>query len=184
MPETPKRFPLLSGEEVTRKSKGLGFSAVLWFDENGKIYTKKPCTGEAYLTTQRLIFEGHELANAWQNMAANIFWPASFFGPGPMSITVSLKNITEVSKTNQVRAEPIKIIHSQNDTPSPLYISVNDRDEWMKDIEAFIRQNLGFTAPSFGTPPPPSPTCPTCGGPLTYIQQYQRWYCYKEQKYE
>jgi sporulation protein YlmC with PRC-barrel domain len=26
-------------------------------------------------------------------------------------------------------------------------------------------------------------TCPTCGGPLTYIQQYQRWYCYKDKKY-
>jgi len=28
-----------------------------------------------------------------------------------------------------------------------------------------------------------TPTCPTCGGPLTYIQQYQRWYCYKDNKY-
>jgi len=27
------------------------------------------------------------------------------------------------------------------------------------------------------------PLCPTCGGPLTYIQQYQRWYCYKDKKY-
>ncbi len=27
------------------------------------------------------------------------------------------------------------------------------------------------------------PTCPTCGGPLTYVQQYQRWYCYKDKKY-
>jgi sporulation protein YlmC with PRC-barrel domain len=27
------------------------------------------------------------------------------------------------------------------------------------------------------------PTCPTCRGPLSYIQQYQRWYCYKCQKY-
>jgi len=34
-------------------------------------------------------------------------------------------------------------------------------------------------------PPPPGAamTCPTCGGPLRYIQQYQRWYCDKEQKY-
>ena len=27
------------------------------------------------------------------------------------------------------------------------------------------------------------PICPTCKGPLSYIQQYQRWYCYKCQKY-
>ena len=28
-----------------------------------------------------------------------------------------------------------------------------------------------------------SPICPTCKNPLTYIPQYQRWYCYKDQKY-
>jgi sporulation protein YlmC with PRC-barrel domain len=27
------------------------------------------------------------------------------------------------------------------------------------------------------------PTCKTCGGPLTYIPQYQRWYCYSCKKY-
>ena len=25
--------------------------------------------------------------------------------------------------------------------------------------------------------------CPTCRGPLTWIAQYQRWYCYKDNKY-
>lgn len=25
--------------------------------------------------------------------------------------------------------------------------------------------------------------CPSCGKPLTYIEQYQRWYCYNEKKY-
>jgi len=30
---------------------------------------------------------------------------------------------------------------------------------------------------------PAQPVCPTCRGPLSYIQQYQRWYCYKCQKY-
>ena len=32
-------------------------------------------------------------------------------------------------------------------------------------------------------PQPQQPVCPTCRGPLSYIQQYQRWYCYKCQKY-
>ncbi|MCW3995939.1 MAG: PRC-barrel domain-containing protein [Candidatus Bathyarchaeota archaeon] len=27
------------------------------------------------------------------------------------------------------------------------------------------------------------PMCPTCGRPLTWIPQYQRWYCYNEKKY-
>jgi sporulation protein YlmC with PRC-barrel domain len=25
--------------------------------------------------------------------------------------------------------------------------------------------------------------CPSCGQPLTWIEQYQRWYCTKEKKY-
>ncbi|MEM2099078.1 MAG: PRC-barrel domain-containing protein [Candidatus Bathyarchaeia archaeon] len=33
------------------------------------------------------------------------------------------------------------------------------------------------------TPTQTQPLCPTCRGPLSYIQQYQRWYCYKCQKY-
>ena len=38
--------------------------------------------------------------------------------------------------------------------------------------------------PKITTPATPAtPTCPTCGQPLTYIQQYQRWYCSKCQKY-
>lgn len=27
------------------------------------------------------------------------------------------------------------------------------------------------------------PACPTCGKPLTYIEQYKRWYCYNCSKY-
>jgi sporulation protein YlmC with PRC-barrel domain len=27
------------------------------------------------------------------------------------------------------------------------------------------------------------PLCPTCGKPLTWIAQYQRWYCYNDKKY-
>jgi len=39
-----------------------------------------------------------------------------------------------------------------------------------------------------GAGPPPPPTaatqiCPTCGQPLTFIQQYGRWYCANCKKY-
>jgi sporulation protein YlmC with PRC-barrel domain len=27
------------------------------------------------------------------------------------------------------------------------------------------------------------PLCPTCSRPLTWIPQYQRWYCYNDKKY-
>jgi hypothetical protein len=32
-------------------------------------------------------------------------------------------------------------------------------------------------------PPPPEAVCPTCGGPMAYIEKHQRWYCYKCKKY-
>ncbi len=52
---------------------------------------------------------------------------------------------------------------------------------------ASLNRRQGGTSPqampSSSPPAPTTPTCPTCGGPLRYIQQYQRWYCDKEQKY-
>lgn len=40
------------------------------------------------------------------------------------------------------------------------------------------------TSATMPNPPPPPPyPCPTCGEPLTYIPQYNRWYCHKDQKY-
>ena len=32
-------------------------------------------------------------------------------------------------------------------------------------------------------PAPAAGVCPTCGGPLTFVPQYNRNYCYKCQKY-
>ena len=60
-----------------------------------------------------------------------------------------------------------------------------------EDIQAagdfvLLKSSMSRTQ-SFGTQTtgqqPQLPTCPTCGGPLTYIQLYQRWYCYKDKKY-
>jgi len=28
-----------------------------------------------------------------------------------------------------------------------------------------------------------SPVCSICGGPLTYIQEYDKWYCYRDRAY-
>jgi uncharacterized membrane protein YraQ (UPF0718 family) len=33
-------------------------------------------------------------------------------------------------------------------------------------------------------PPMPGRTCPRCGGPLEYIPEYNRYYCYHCQRYE
>jgi len=44
---------------------------------------------------------------------------------------------------------------------------------------------LQFQRGSATPPPPPDSAnmCPTCGGPLRYIEQYKKWYCDREQKY-
>jgi uncharacterized RDD family membrane protein YckC len=50
-----------------------------------------------------------------------------------------------------------------------------------------IKQVFGGQPQPPPPPPPPPPeqaqVCPTCGGPLRYIEQYQRWYCDREKKY-
>lgn len=38
-------------------------------------------------------------------------------------------------------------------------------------------------APLASSTAPPAPLCPRCGGPLSFIPQYNRWYCYRDQAY-
>lgn len=55
-----------------------------------------------------------------------------------------------------------------------------------EEIAALNRRQGGISPQPTAVAPPPSPAvpvCPTCGNRLRYIQQYQRWYCDKEQKY-
>jgi hypothetical protein len=49
--------------------------------------------------------------------------------------------------------------------------------------EYFELQTAYPAAPNAPTTAPPPPPCPTCGQPLKFFQQYQKWYCDKEQKY-
>lgn len=46
-----------------------------------------------------------------------------------------------------------------------------------------LRQRPIQTAGAQETQPAQAPLCPTCNRPLTWISQYQRWYCYKCKKY-
>jgi sporulation protein YlmC with PRC-barrel domain len=77
------------------------------------------------------------------------------------------------------------IVHTKND-------EVKEFD-W-EDIQAagevvLLKPPKVQTTPHIAQPvtqqsqPSSAPICPTCGQPLTYISQYQRWYCYKDQKY-
>ena len=46
-----------------------------------------------------------------------------------------------------------------------------------------VAQPMAQAAQPVQVAQPAKPLCPTCHQPLTYIQQYQRWYCYAEKKY-
>jgi len=61
-------------------------------------------------------------------------------------------------------------------------------------IVGLIALIVGFAIPNRqgvpAPPPPPQPPaqspiypCPTCGKPLRFVQEYQRWYCDAENKY-
>jgi len=75
-------------------------------------------------------------------------------------------------------------------------LSVEDKDGEISDIAWESIQGAGdfvilkpsaqaAAEPSISAQPaqPAQSICPICKGPITYIQQYQRWYCYKDQKY-
>lgn len=49
----------------------------------------------------------------------------------------------------------------------------------LEAVDQFAEEVLKVEAP----PPPPEPTCESCGQPLTWIDQYKRWYCKKCKKY-
>lgn len=83
---------------------------------------------------------------------------------------------------------------------SGISLSVENAEGEIQDISWESIQGAGdfiilkpatraITAPTLAPTQPAQPTqqaeptCPTCKGPLKFIQQYQRWYCYTCKKY-
>ena len=68
-----------------------------------------------------------------------------------------------------------------------LTLSGYSRSQWANTPEVRAYFGIATTDPAFpqdDVAAPPPPACPSCGQPLTYIQQYTRWYCTAEQKYQ
>ncbi|MEM3731584.1 MAG: hypothetical protein QW667_05595 [Candidatus Bathyarchaeia archaeon] len=71
--------------------------------------------------------------------------------------------------------------------PWALNLSGWSNSQWAQapDVREYFGLPPAYPAYASTVPPtaPPPPTCPTCRQPLTYIQQYQRWYCQNCQRY-
>ena len=61
----------------------------------------------------------------------------------------------------------------------------NEINSRVKDLKTRQIREVEMLPPPPPPPPPVAATqmCPTCGNPLTFIQQYGRWYCYNCKKY-
>jgi hypothetical protein len=58
------------------------------------------------------------------------------------------------------------------------------RDEARRAVAVPIAAAAAQGVPEPYAPPVPGRTCPSCGGPLEYIAEYNRYYCYRCQRYE
>jgi hypothetical protein len=119
----------------------------------------------------------------------------------PGSYAIPLENITAVRVDRKMGGAYLSV---KNSAPNlkPAYSFVfgsgfSRNEQWVNAIND-AKAKLGtpvYTQPqqaqvpqqqTIVPPPPPDfapPTCPICGGQLTWIAQYQRWYCYKDQRY-
>jgi hypothetical protein len=120
----------------------------------------------------------------------------------PGSYVIPLENITAFRVDRKMGGAYLSI---SNNVPGlkPAYSFVfgsgfSRNDQWVYGLNS-AKANLGAaqvyvqpqmqqpSQPQQSMPPPPPeyvpPTCPFCGGQLSWIQQYQRWYCYRDQKY-
>jgi hypothetical protein len=114
----------------------------------------------------------------------------------PGSYAIPLQNIIEVKAARKMGAAYLSVKNSTAGL-KPAYSFVfgsgwSRDDMWVNAINSAKANLNSNSTPAFAQqqqplpPPPPNfapPSCPTCGGPLTYIEQYQRWYCYRDQKY-
>ena len=109
------------------------------------------------------------------------------------SYAVPLQEITGVEAARKMGSAFLRVRNrGVGQKPVHSYIfgsGWSKNEDWVAAINQAIAAERSFQAsPAAGLPPPPppapsAPVCPSCGNPLTYIPQYQRWYCYKEQKY-
>jgi sporulation protein YlmC with PRC-barrel domain len=126
------------------------------------VKTEKSVTKDALVGMQVIDAEGH--------MVGNVKDVAFTVGKVGISLNIETKkgDLRNVS-WDEIQAAGDYVILK----PSPV----------VEEIPATIAQPAAAAQAAAKPATTTTPICPTCKNPLTYIPQYQRWYCYKDQKY-
>jgi sporulation protein YlmC with PRC-barrel domain len=121
---------------------------------------KKAMTKDRLIGMQVIDSEGND-AGTVQDIA---------FTVGKMGMTLIIE-----TKKGETREVPWEEIQAAGD-----YILLKPQAAQPQAVQT---QTFGPQTTTKQPQQPQTPVCPTCGGPLTYIAEYQRWYCYKDKKY-
>jgi sporulation protein YlmC with PRC-barrel domain len=117
--------------------------------------TEKPLTRDALVSMQVIDAKGH-LVGKVKDVA---------FAVGKMGISLTVEG-----QDGEIRNVPWDEIQGASD-----FIVLKPTAEQ----QSYQPQQAAAAQPAQQA----QPTCPTCGKPLTWIPQYQRWYCYNDKKY-
>lgn len=127
---------------------------------------------EKSVTKERLI--GMKVIDAEGNLVGTVKDVSFTIGKVGISLSVEDKN-------GEIRDIPWEDIQGAGDFV--ILKPVTAAAAEVPTTPAVITPPMQPTQPIQPQPTPAQPICPTCRKPLSYIKQYQRWYCYNCKKY-
>jgi len=129
--------------------------------------TDKPLTRDALVSMQVIDAKGRLLGKV-KDIA---------FAVGKTGISLSVEN--EEGETQHIPWDDVQAA-SDFILLKPTMQNTSTMNEDAKtQVQTAAQTTVQTTTQSQTT----QPLCPTCGQPLTWIPQYQRWYCYNDKKY-
>jgi len=134
--------------------------------------TDKPLTKDALVSMQVIDSKGRLLGKV-KDVA---------FVVGQLGISLSVEN-----ENGETQTVPWQDIQAASDfiLLKPPSQSTNQVQSTKKeDLEEALQEDqTKLTQQTTSKKQSAKPLCPTCNQPLTWIPQYQRWYCYNDKKY-
>lgn len=126
--------------------------------------TDKPLTRDALVSMQVIDAKGRLIGKV-KDVA---------FAVGKMNIALTVEN--EDGETQNIAWEDVQAASDFIVLKPQLFQQSTDQPQQQQQQPV---QTVAQPAQQQST----QPLCPTCSRPLTWIPQYQRWYCYNDKKY-